>query len=533
MNRTKMVAGDPSPEMVMFHLPSSCDGPLPADCDSDFPADGTPCPVCYLIKGSQACIKIMDFHVDWTNTANSSLTLNNTISVAPFTTWNYEPTVPQKGTSQKLDVFSRRVIMFRMPFRKFSGHWSMLLNTTVNVNNISGIRWMEVRNSGSGWSLYQEGTYAPDANWRWMGSIAMDSLGNIALGYSISSSTMYPSIRYTGRVNGDPLGVMTIAEKGIYNGGGSQLSGDGRWGDYSAMVADPSVPGKFWFTSEYYQTTSQSSWKTRVGSFSFANIMTVDATATPELICPGDSSQLNVIATGGSGVYTYSWSSIPPGFTSDIQNPVVVPSATTKYIATVDDGASTKSDTAVVTVQSLPVVSAGNDTNYCWWVSMFSVSGTAENYSQLKWTTEGDGHFNFNSILDPKYYPGDDDRSNGYVTLHLTANALEPCNDSVSDDLFVDLVCTGLTKRNNESFDVKVHPNPSTGEFIIHLSGIRDKSVDITVVDLQGRNAYQDLFESGNSSMTRKLDLSYLAKGTYILKVKTMKDQKTEKLVIQ
>ncbi|NQV02801.1 MAG: hypothetical protein HQ542_09155, partial [Bacteroidia bacterium] len=240
MERTEMLAGNPAATMIMFNLPSSSEGPLAADCDSDFPPDGTPCPVCYLVSGTSSSIKINEFHADWVTPANSSLTLTNSVPISAFSTFGNTNDITQKGTNQKLDAMSGKRIMFRMPFRKFTDHWSMLLSTTVKLDGaVAGIRWMEVRHTGADWSLYQEGTYSPDNNHRWMGSLAMDSLGNIALGYSISSSTMYPSIRYTGRMNGDALGVMTIAEKGIFNGGGSQTSNTGRWGDYSAMVADP------------------------------------------------------------------------------------------------------------------------------------------------------------------------------------------------------------------------------------------------------------------------------------------------------
>jgi hypothetical protein len=300
------------------------------------------------------------------------------------------------------------------------------------------------------------------------------------------------------------------------------------------MVADPAETGKFWFTQEYFQSTSNSNWKTRIASFSFANIMTVDATATPDLIChAGDTSQLSVLASGGSGTYSYSWSSVPPGFTSDIQNPLVSPTETTKYIVTVDDGTNTKIDSARVTLQPFPAVSAGNDTNYCWWVSMFPVSGSAENFSEIKWTTEGDGHFNFNFIPDPKYYPGDDDRANGFVTLNLTAYALEPCSDSITDDLLIDLVCTGVSQREKEQFNVKVQPNPSSGVFFVSTSGIRDQTVDLSIIDLTGKVVHKDAFISGPSNLIRKIDLSSLSKGTYILKLQTLKNQKIDKIVIQ
>ena len=532
-HRAKMLVGDATTQMVQFNLPSSSEGPLAADCDSEFPPDTTPCPVCYLISGTNASIKINHFNLDWATPANSSLTLAATVPISPFSTFgNGQHDVPQKGTSMKVDAFSRKGIMFRMPFRKFNDHWSMLLNTTVKLTGpIAGIRWMEVRNTGSGWNLYQEGTYSPDNHFRWMGSIAMDSLGNIALGYSISSSTMYPSIRYTGRLNGDPLGEMTIAEKGIWNGNGSQSDPSGRWGDYSAMAADPTEPGKFWYTQEYIVGGS---WRTRIASFDWGDILAVDATATPEVICSaGDTVQLNCLAGGGSGVYTYSWTSIPAGFTSDLQNPVVYPMETTQYIATVDDGTQTKSDTVQVTLQSLPTVSAGNDTAYCWYVPFFFINGSAANYSTIKWTTSGDGHFNYENQLFNVYYPGDFDRSSGGVTLTLTAYSMEPCaSDSLADDMFVDLVCTGTAQPENDKFSVLIQPNPSSGSFVVNLSGVKDQKVTISVLDLRGKTIFHDEMKSSSRIMERKIDLSELSRGTYMVKINTDKEQKIEKIVI-
>jgi hypothetical protein len=533
MNRSLMLTGVPASTMVMFNLPSSCEGPQAADCDSDFPPDTTPCPVCYIVSGTNASIKINHFDVDWTTPANSSLTLANTVNISSLSTFGNGPNIPQKGTSQKLDAMSGKRIMFRMPFRKFSDHWSMLFNTTEKLTGAhAGIRWMEVRNTGSGWSLYQEGTYAPDEHHRWMGSIAMDSVGNIALGYSIASSTMYPSIRYTGRMNADPLGVMTIAERGIWNGTGSQTSDpDGRWGDYSAMAADPTVIGKFWYTQEYIVGGN---WKTRIASFSFANVMSINVTATPEIIChAGDTSYLNVVASGGSGTFTYSWTSIPAGFTSDIQNPIVTPAETTIYIATADDGTQTKTDSVTVLLQPLPTVNAPSDTNYCWYIDRFPVSGTAGNYGRIEWKTSGDGHFSNNTSLNAYYYPGDLDRSGGGVTLNLVGYSMAPCNDSISDDMFVDLVCTGVPQPQNDKFAVSLHPNPSSGVFFVNISGVRDQLVNVMVFDLQGKIVYNDAVKSGSSALIRKIDLSSISKGTYVIKIQAGIEQKVDKIVIQ
>ena len=131
------------------------------------------------------------------------------------------------------------------------------------------MHWIELRNTGSGWSLYQDGVYAPDADHRWMASAAMDDSGDIALGFSVSSSLTYPSIRYTGRLTADPLGSLPQGEASIIAGSGSQTHSAARWGDYSMMALDPTDGCTFWYTQEYMAVTSSASWQTRVGSFKF------------------------------------------------------------------------------------------------------------------------------------------------------------------------------------------------------------------------------------------------------------------------
>ena len=127
-----------------------------------------------------------------------------------------------------------------------------------------------MRNPGSSPTLYQQGTFAPADNlYRWMGSLAMDHMGDIALGYSISSTTLDPSIRYTGRLVTDPLGTLPQGEATIVTGGGAQTHYASRWGDYSAMSVDPVDDCTFWYTQEYIQTTGTALWRTRIASFKF------------------------------------------------------------------------------------------------------------------------------------------------------------------------------------------------------------------------------------------------------------------------
>jgi hypothetical protein len=134
------------------------------------------------------------------------------------------------------------------------------------------VRWYELRapNGTSGATLYQQGTFSPDSTSRWMGSIAMDKVGNIAVGYSASSSSVFPSVRYTGRVPTDPLGTLGT-ENIVKTGTGSQNGNLHRWGDYSSLSIDPVDNCTFFYTNEYEKSTGSFNWSTYINSFKFAS----------------------------------------------------------------------------------------------------------------------------------------------------------------------------------------------------------------------------------------------------------------------
>jgi len=530
--RAKMLTGDPSAQMVEFTLPSSNEAYalLPSDCDGAFPPMGTPNYVTYELNNH---LRIYEFHVNWDTTANSTYTNSITLPVNPYTA-NVSG-IPQQGTSTKLDPISGR-IMYRLQFRKFSDHWSMAASGTVNVgNNVAGIRWYELRNTGSGWSIYQQGTYSPDGNCRWMGSIAMDSLGDMALGYSISSASMYPSLRYTGRLANDPLNQMTIAERGIMNGSGYETysgSGNRRWGDYSSMVVDPSAAKTFWYTQMYYTSNGQN-WRTRIASFNFATIFDVVPTATPPIICSGQSSQLNANPTGGSGNYTFSWTSIPAGFTSTQQNPSVSPTVTTQYIVASGDGSATRSDTVLVTVNGHPTANAGAPASYPNTTPLFPAAGTATFYSGVKWLTSGDGHFSSDTSVSCLYYPGTMDDHNGGVDLTLKAYPISPCTDTASNTVHITLTFpAGIVENLNAAFGITLTPNPTNGMFTLTVSGMKNSVASISISDLAGKEVYSDNGTSANI-LTKEIDLSGFPKGIYFVKVRTDQQTATKKLVLQ
>jgi hypothetical protein len=211
-----------------------------------------------------------------------------------------------------LDGFAE-LQMYRAQFRHWDSFNSIVISNGVDAdgNDTSGVRWAELRDTGAGgtWVVHQDGTYAPaDGHSRWMSSIAMDASGNIALGYSVSSTTVFPSIRYTTREAGDPLGVLPGGEVELIAGGGAQTSSSSRWGDYSSMSVDPTDDCTFWYTQEYIQTTASSSWRTRIGSFKIPSCTSAcPYSATESLTGTGSGTvAVNACQTVTIGPYNFT-----------------------------------------------------------------------------------------------------------------------------------------------------------------------------------------------------------------------------------
>jgi hypothetical protein len=281
-DRTRMLSGQ-SASFQYFNLYTvnpNFGGMLPSDLDGSTPPPaGAPN---YLMEvddsawiGPQDALRLWRFHVDWNNPSNSTLGLNGQPNaVLPVAAWTplcpqTITCIPQNGTSARLDGLGDQ-LMYRLAYRNFGDHQSLVVNHTVDVGGgQAGIRWYEVRDPGGSPVIYQQGTYAPDSLSRWAGSIAMDHIGDMALGFSVSSPSTYPSVRYAGRLVNDPLGVLGQSEVSLMAGGGAQTSPTSRWGDYSMMGIDPVDDCTFWYTQEYYAATSSSGWQTRIGAFRF------------------------------------------------------------------------------------------------------------------------------------------------------------------------------------------------------------------------------------------------------------------------
>ncbi len=270
LDRAAMIAGTPATQ-VCFQLSNSFGGVLPADLDgATAPPAGSPN---FLFNFGSNSLNEWKFHVDFATPGNSTLTGPINIPVAPFTpACNGGACIPQPGTRTRLDSLGDR-LMYRLAYRNFADHEVLVVNHSVKAsgnkhNQVAGVRWYELQNPNAtgGATVFQQGTFSPDSNSRWMGSIAMDKVGNIAVGYSVSGSTTFPSIRFTGRVPTDPLNTLE-AENTILDGGGSQNGRLSRWGDYSSIAIDPMDDCTFFYTNQYEKTTGSFNWSTQIASF--------------------------------------------------------------------------------------------------------------------------------------------------------------------------------------------------------------------------------------------------------------------------
>jgi hypothetical protein len=268
-----MLAGDPSATQQCFQLSTSYGGLLPSDLDgTTAPPAGSPN---YFLNFGSNALRLWKFHVDWATPTSTTLTGPTSIAVAAFNAAcsGGGSCIPQPGTRNQLDSLADR-LMYRLAYRNRGGIESLVVNHSVSVgtnkrNQVTSVRWYELRNPNGTPTVYQQGTLGTsDGIHRWMGSIAMDKAGDIAVGYSASSSSVYPSIRFTGRLATDALGTMQT-ENIIQAGGGSQTGSLHRWGDYSAMTVDPVDDCTFWFTSEYLKASGSFNWSTRIASFRF------------------------------------------------------------------------------------------------------------------------------------------------------------------------------------------------------------------------------------------------------------------------
>ena len=311
---------------------------------------------------SSKLARVWKWHIDWTAPANSSFTGPSNVTLS---SWNQAPSTVAELGGNSLDTLGERLMM-QAQYTNMGGVESLWLTHTVanaGATSLAAPRWYQI-NVTDGTVVtsapIQQSTWVPDASYsRWMGSLAVDTNGNMALGYSRASSTAYPAIYYAGRLASDPAGTLGQSESLLHQGLGYQCctfsngSTNSRWGDYSAMTIDPDGC-TFWYTTEYYDskstTNAGNNWQTRIGSFRFAG-----CSVTPDFNLSAAPATQNACA-GSDAAYTVTLNALN-GFNSPVTlNATSLPAGTTAAFA---PNPTTPPGSSTLTVGNTAAASAG------------------------------------------------------------------------------------------------------------------------------------------------------------------------------
>lgn len=520
------------------------------------------------------------------DTVNNSLFIGSSkISVSDFDSdlngYTAFSAIRQPNSQVRLDPL-REVFMNRMAYRNFGVYESMVAChvTDVDGNDRAGMRWYEFRkNDTIDWYLFQEGTYSPNAHSRWMGAIEMNENGSICLAYSVSSESVYPSLRYTGRNINDPSGVMTVPEQVIVNGSAANFSN--RYGDYAAMTVDPSNDSTFWFTGEY---NTSSSWKTRIAEIALTDScrgLTAVTNSYGKFTCPGETNGVIEVfgVQGVSNNYTYSLDSgifqttniftqLAPGIHDIRVTDGNCVSHLSAYVAGPDTFKVIDSVRQITCngkangyIDFLVVGGSGN-IQYSLDSLNWSNSATYTNLDSGIYTIYVKDDSNCTLINEPIEIINPEELISTYNITHPTTNTsldaailvettggTDPKRFSLNnityqaDSLFDNLVSgtywvytyDAFNCFNSDRINVNIvsindvlktnefvlYPNPNTGRFKMALSkNISANEVTVYVRDLSGKDIITKTLPANSFDTVLEFDLTSNSKGMYILTIK-------------
>jgi hypothetical protein len=366
----------------------------------------------------------------------------------------------------------------------------------------------------------------------------MNGNHEIALGYSISSSTEYPGIRYAGQsaeANASANGILDIEEVTIRDGESSQTNHN-RWGDYSLLTVDPSDDQTFWFTTQYIQSNN----RTQICAFDFSPLQMPEANAGNDTtICEDILIEMNATAFYSNGV---EWETSGDGFfqnantinakylrgNGDIANGGVMLTLNVfGYQAGWED-----SDDIYVSILTNPDANAGNDTTIHM-NHLAYLHGEPGDFSEVEWTTAGDGTFANASSLVTTYTPGSGDITNQSVQLTLTVTAMTPCEGQDSDNVTIIIDPTvSVDKLNLELPTFSIVPNPSDGKFRIEMANMENENLIVSISNLTGKVILEEKSIS-EKNFQKGIDISSFPKGIYLVEVKSQNYNAVKKIIVK
>ena len=574
-DRTKMLDGLPATQ-ICFQPSTSYHSLLASDLEGKtLPPAGSPN---YVMNRFGSGINVWKFKPDFATPSASTFTGPTPVSVTGYSTPGAG--VPQPQTTTTLDTLGDR-LMYRLAYRNLGTREALVVNHSVAANGEIGVRWYEFNVVNTNLSVRQESTYAPDDNqYRWMGSIAMDKIGNIAIGFSISSATERPSIRFAGRETSDPLNTMSM-DTNMHTGIGSQTGGLSRWGDYSSMTIDPVDDCTFWYTSEYLNQSGTFNWSTRVGSFKFSSCSPAPAVAVGVLpasntITAGQFTDYTVTVAGQngySGSGSYSVTGLPggaialfspEGFTGSsgsttmtVATTEATPPGTYQLTVTAADTSGAPSDSEVVTLVVNPpstpgfTLSASPSTQpiEANGQAFFSVIVTSQNgYS-------GNGTFTVSGLpagVSGSFAPATYTGGSGNSTLTLTAGASVaagsyPLSIIATDSSGAPVQSTNVTLVVNQaaSQDFTLTATPGTlvvkrgksGSYNVAVtpSGGFNETVALSVtgVPASAGSSFNPSFLNGGGSSTLSITAGTATpRGTFTLTITATSNSRTRSIQV-
>jgi hypothetical protein len=530
-DRASMLTGAAA-NQVCFQLSSAFGGVLPADMDglTPPPAGAPETFVAFDVNDLQVWqMSNVNYSAGTATLAGPTL-----VSTAAFTAacGGGGTCIPQSGTTQQLDSLADR-LMYRLAYRNFGDHESLVVNHSVTAGSSVGIRWYELRDVSTGTpTLYQQGTYAPNSNYRWMGSTAMDHDGNLAIGYSLSSSSLHPAIRFVARAPGDPLGTLGT-EVLIFDGAGSQTLGLSRWGDYSSISVDPVDDCTMWYTTEYESANGTFNWSTRIANFKLGSCGTVTTPDFSVSATPGSQSVVQGSGTsytatvaptnGFNSTVNLSVTGVPSGASASFNPPSVAGSgssqltvnsgtaATGTYQLTVTGTSGTLTHstnvTLVITAQandfsvgatpSSQTVTAGSGISYT--VSTATTSGSAStvSFSVSGLPSGAGGSFSPASVT-----------SGSGSTLSVTTSSSTPAGTYP-----LTITGTSATTSHTANVSLVVNANTTTPDFGVSANPtnftVRKNASGSTLVTITPANGFTGAVSFSVSGLPQRTTASF------------------------